>query len=130
MARLGNYPESLEASRENHQKGPMKPTKEQRAAAIEICARMIAEAYGVRADKMFTEIQTKCQKTREAKELLIYYLRTQGVSRLSMSRFLGRSEDFIRRAEINGKNKLLPADHELIARLPPIPNSLNITRHE
>ena len=91
---------------------------------------MIAEAYGVRADKMFTEIQTKCQKTREAKELLIYYLRTQGVSRLSMSRFLGRSEDFIRRAEINGRNKLLPADHELIARLPPIPNSLNITRHE
>jgi hypothetical protein len=100
----------------------MKPTKQDRAKAIEVAACMIASEYGVNVRKLFLEAQTKCQQTREAKELLVYYLHSQGMSFLSISRIIGRSEDFTRRAQIAGQSKLMKSDKKLIARLPKIPS--------
>ncbi len=106
----------------------MKPTKSERAEAIAQCSAMIAELYQIDPRHMFVGTQTKSKQVQDARELLVYYLHRSGMGFLAISRLIQRSEDFVRRAEIAGKNKLMPADVELMERTPKIPSSLNISR--
>jgi phosphopantetheine adenylyltransferase len=104
------------------------PTKTERAEAIARCSAMIAEQYKIEARQMFVGTQTKSQTVRDARDLLVYYLHKSGMGFLAISRLIQRSEDFVRRAEMNGKNRLMPADVELMNAMPQIPSSLDISR--
>jgi len=105
------------------------PTKTAKAEAIARCANIIADHFGFPPDKIFTDIQSKSLAVREGRALLIYHLHRCGMSYLAISRLVKRSEDHVRRSDVAGKtaSSVDKETADLLARLPQIPTTLEIT---
>lgn len=106
----------------------MKPTKDERAAAIAKCVEMIAQHCEVPALHLIDHRNRRGQDLREAKALLVYHLKQCGMSTNAIGRMLHRSDDYVQKISASCAVRMLPEDRALMETLPKIPSSLKITR--
>lgn len=103
------------------------PTKAERAAAIVQSAEIISRHYGIKPEKLFVEVQSKSPVVREARGLLIHHLHTCGMSYVAIGKIIGRSCDSCQRFHTHAKIRMMDEDRALLAKLPAIPNTLQIS---
>ena len=106
-------------------------TKEQRqqlkrikADTIAACATIIAEHCDTVPEKVFTEIQSKCHKVREARSILIHHLNNCGMTFDRIGKLLQRNPGFCQKANRDFTIRMMSDDFEILKKLPFVPNSL------
>ena len=101
--------------------------KRLKADTIARCTEIIAEHHEINPVRIFTETQVKCPKIREARSILMYHLYECGMTFDRVAKLVSRSPDFCRRSINQSSISLMDDDRELLASLPMIPRSLEIT---
>ncbi len=108
-------------------KPPPSPAKLAKIAIILECNQAIADYFKVPADHIISESPRKGTRIQDARALLAYHLYDCGMSFESIARLLMRSVDHIRRIESAGAIRMMGKDKDLLATLPRIPSTLEIS---
>ena len=95
--------------------------------AIQQAILCIAEYFGIPPEHLADQRQARGVRMRNAAASLTYYMHRGGYSYASISRFMGKGDDAIRKLESQGR-LMMRGDHAaMIESLPKIPSTLEIT---
>ena len=108
----------------------MTTTKLAKATVIAQAAQAIADHFGIPALKLFSDRPWKGSSVKDARAMLVLYLRGNGMTQPNIARLIRRSEETVRVLQREAEIRLLPAETKLLAVLPKLPNEQADTRRQ